>query len=378
MISQQEFRSHFESLGDRLYFNHAAYAPLSTPVLETMNNYLNVRLRGDSQTWAVAVEHLEGLRTKYSKLAGTRETRIAMMANTVSGINVLATGLEWKAGDHILLYSEEFPANVMPFYNLQSQGVEVEFISAPDGRVTPELFESRIKDRTRLISLSTVQYLTGYRADLKTISDLCHDRDILFSVDAIQSLGVIPMEVENLKIDFLSAGGHKWMMSPLGAGFLYLTEELQSQLQVVNRGYMGHVNPEDYGNFEQELSSDARRFEMGAPNAPSMVGADMAVGLLLECGIDKIHAHVRSLIRQLENGLADTNFVPLYSFSEDESSGIFMFTHKDSERNIESIKSLTEQKVNLSLRGGGLRFAPHFYNTSHEVDQFLDMLRDLS
>jgi len=378
MISQSEFRSHFEALGDRLYFNHAAYAPLSKPVLDTMNQYLEVRQKGDPQTWAVAVEHWDGLREKYARLVGTQASRIAMMGNTVSGINVLATGLQWKAGDHILLYQDEFPANVMPFYNLQKQGVELEFIPATDGRVTADAFESRLRKTTRLISVSSVQYLTGYQADLKAISHLCQQRDIIFSVDAIQSLGVIPTNVDDLGIDFLSAGGHKWMMSPLGAGFLFVTEALQARLEVANRGYMGHVDPEDYGNFDQALSPDARRFEMGAPNAPSIVGADMAVGLLLDCGIENIHAHVRSLLRQLESGLSDTSFRPLYTFDEEESSGIFMFSHEDADRNMEIFKTLTEQKVNISSRGGGLRFAPHYYNSVEEVDRFLNMLSDLS
>lgn len=378
MISQSEFRHHFEALGDRLYFNHAAYAPLSKPVVDTMNHYMEVRQKGDPQTWAVAVSHLEGLRDKYARLVGSQSSRIALMSNTVSGINVLATGLKWQPGDHILLYKHEFPANVMPFHHLQNRGVVVDFIDAEDGRITPELFEGAITERTRLISISSVQYLSGYKADLRAIADLCHQHDILFSVDAIQSMGVIPTNVEELGIDFLSAGGHKWMMSPLGAGFLYVTEELQSQLEVANRGYMGHVDPEDYGNFEQELSPDARRFEMGAPNAPSIAGADMAVGLLLDCEIEAIHRHVRTLVRQLESGLKDTAFLPLYSFAEEESSGIFMFTHEDAERNAEVIKKLTEQKVNLSLRGGGLRFAPHYYNSAEEVDRFLNMLSDLS
>jgi len=300
------------------------------------------------------------------------------MANMVTGINVLATGLDWKKGDHILLYADEFPANVMPFLNLRDAGVEVEFLNAVDGRLTPELFEAAIKPQTKLISISSVQYLTGFRADLEAFSKLCRDNEILFSVDAIQSIGAIPTDVESLGIDFLAAGGHKWMMSPLGTGFIYLTEELQTRLKLTYRGYMGHVDPNDYGNFEQNLHPHARRFELGAFNATGFAGAEKATELLLNCGLDSIFMHVRNLINQFEWGLKDSAFKPMYTFSDSELSSILMFSHKEASKNEAVYEGLSAAKVNLSLRGGGLRFAPHYYNTQDEIEQLLNLLRDLS
>ena len=376
MISQEQFRSHFDVAGRRLFFNHAAYSPLSKPVVNAMNEYLVQRQMGNPLSWNIAEGHMEGLRANYGKLVGAPTERIAHMANTVSGVNVLANGLEWKAGDHILLYADEFPSNVMPFLNLKDRGVDVEFISAPDGRVTPDLFEAALKPQTRLISISSVQYLTGYRADMKTLSQLCHSRDILFSVDAIQSVGVVPTDVIASGVDFMAVGGHKWMMSPLGTGFLYVTEELQARLKLVYRGYMGHVNPIDFGNFNQELSPDARRFELGAFNASGMAGAEMATELLLECGVDSIFRHVRKLIGQFEWGLEELPFETMYQFEDDEQSSICMFTHMDQTRNEAVFQKLADSGVNISLRGGGLRLAPHYYNTQEEIDQFLTLLKE--
>ena len=376
MISQEQFRSYFDVAGKRLFFNHAAYSPLSKPVANAMNEFLEHRQMGNPLSWNIAEGHMEGLRANYGRLVGAPAERIAHMANTVSGINVLANGLDWKPGDHILLYVDEFPSNVMPFLNLKDKGVEVEFISAPDGRVTPELFEMALKPQTRLISISSVQYLTGYRADMKTLSELCHSRNILFSVDAIQSVGVVPTDVIDSGIDFMAVGGHKWMMSPLGTGFLYVTEELQARLKLVHRGYMGHLNPMDFGNFDQELSPDAKRFELGAFNATGMAGAEKATELLLECGIDSIFRHVRKLIGQFEWGLEEMPFETMYQFEENEHSSICMFSHTDHSRNESIFQSLSESGVNISLRGGGLRLAPHYYNSPDEVDQILSLLRE--
>jgi len=343
-----------------------------------MNEFFEHRQMGNPLTWNIAEDHMEGLRSNYGKLVGAPAERIAHMANTVSGVNVLANGLDWKSGDHILLYVDEFPSNVMPFLNLNERGVEVEFISAPDGRVTPELFEAALKSQTRLISISSVQYLTGFQADLETLSELCHSRNIIFSVDAIQSVGVVPTDVIASGVDFMAAGGHKWMMSPLGTGFLYVTEELQSRLKLVHRGYMGHVNPMDFGNFEQELTPDAKRFELGAFNASGMVGAEKATELLLECGVDSIFRHVRKLIGQFEWGLEELPYKTMYQFEENEQSSICLFSHNDASRNESIFQSLSASGVNISLRGGGLRLAPHYYNTSDEVDQILALLKGCS
>jgi cysteine desulfurase/selenocysteine lyase len=375
MITQEQFRSFFSVAGKRLFFNHAAYSPLSKPVVNAMDEFLEHRQMGNPLSWSIAEGHMEGLRENYGKLVGAPASRIAHMANTVSGINVLANGLDWKSGDHILLYVDEFPSNVMPFLNLKDKGVQVEFISAPDGRITPELFEAVLKPQTRLISISSVQYLTGFRADLKAFSQLCHDRNILFSVDAIQSVGVIPTDVIASGVDFMAVGGHKWMMSPLGTGFLYVTEEVQARLKTAQRGYMGHVNPVDFGNFSQDLSPDARRFELGAFNASGMAGAEKATELLLECGLDSIFRHVRKLIGQFEWGLETIAFEKMYKFEDHEQSSISMFSHNDPTKNEAIFRKLSEAGVNISLRGGGLRLAPHYYNTSDEVDKILELLK---
>ena len=377
-MRQAEFRALFPVTQERIFLNHAAYSPMSDAVVKAMDEFFAHWQMGNPKSWDIAEAHLEGLRRNHAALSGTSPERIAMMTNTVTGVNVLANGLDWEAGDEILLYKDEFPSNVMPFLNLESRGVIVKFLEAPGGLVTPELFEAAITPRTRLISISSVQYLTGYRCDLAAFGQLCRDHNIIFSVDAIQSIGVIPMDVEAVGIDFMAVGGHKWLMSPLGAGYLYVTEDLQSRLKLADRGYMGHVNPIDFGNFYQDLSPHARRFELGAFNAPSIVGAERATELLLDCGVDHIQKHVSTLLDQFRQGLDRLPYNLLFDFSVRESSGILLFSHDQPEKNQAIWEYLTANGVNLSLRGGGLRIAPHYYNVGAELEQLLDLLKDFN
>ncbi len=377
MISQEQFRQQFDVNRHRLYFNHAAYAPMSRSVVRAMSDYFQVRLEGEPNAWGYVVERYEGLRSNFASLVNAEPDRVAIVANTVVGINVLATGLDWQAGDRIILYEKEFPANVLPFTNLKGSGVEVDFISDREGRVDVQLFEAALTSRTRLVSISSVQWLTGYRADLKALSELCHARGILLCVDGIQSVGAIPMDVDHSGIDMLVAGGHKWQMSPLGTGLLYLTEELQERLKMGAMGYMGKVDPEDYLNFNQPLSPHARRYEMGAFPAPSIIGAQIATKLLLEAGIENIQSHLRALLHQFRKGLTDIPYRCRYEFDDHESAGILIFGHQDSRRNPEVYDKMVAAGVNLSLRDGWLRLSPHYFINADDVSKLLDILEGI-
>jgi selenocysteine lyase/cysteine desulfurase len=211
---------------------------------------------------------------------------------------------------------------------------------------------------------------------LQSFSTLCHAKGIIFCLDAIQSLGAIPMDVTKLGVDFLSAGAYKWMMAPIGTGFLYLTDEMQEMLEVAGLGYMGTQNPEEYKDLDQPLHADARRFEVGAFPTPGVAGARAALDLILNCGIENVQLHIDNLIHRFKTGLEFTEFLPLYSFSKEERSGIFMFTHKDMEKNSEICDNLDARNVNIALRDGVLRFSPHYHNSAEQVDKFLEMLSD--
>ena len=377
-MTQAEFRSLFSHVTSRrLYFNHAAVSPLADPVLVAMNEHLERRHTGAPDTWGKAFAAAENLRGLYATLVNATTDRIALMPNTATGLNILASGLKWQAGDRVLLNEHEFPANVIPFRNLRRLGVELDFVKTTDGRFPLEAYENAITPRTKLLSLSIVQYMTGYRADVKAIAELCHRHHIIFSVDAIQALGVMPVDVEADGIDFLATGGHKWLQSPLGSGFLYLSKAIQDQIHQTHLGYMSLEHPEKFSDFEQPLSEAARRYELGAFNAVNCVGANAALGLLIDANQTTVFDHVRGLVRHFSERLTGTNFRPVFNFPEANGSGIFIFTHHDESKNQPMLEQITAREVVISLRDKGLRFSPHYYNTMGEVDALIDILKEL-
>lgn len=377
-MTQAEFRSHFEAAKNRLYFNHAAYSPMSRPVADAMQVYQEKRVAGDADCWPYAIENLEALRKNFAGLVGTQTERIAVVANTVVGINVLATGLDWKPGDRVLIYENEFPANVLPFTNLASKGVEVDFISDVNGRLGPEHLEAALTEHTRVLAISSVQWLTGFRADLKALSEICHSRGILLSVDGIQSVGAFPMDIEEFGIDFLAAGGHKWLMCPMGTGLMYVTEELQERLAVGQMGYWGKVDVEDFLNFEQPLSTKARRFETGCIPSPTIVGARAATDLLLAAGTEVISKHIGGLLKLFRDGIKNLPFGCKYDFTETEEAGILIFGHDDPKRNSQINEQLISHGVDISPRGGWLRLAPHYYNNADDVRNLIGILSSIA
>lgn len=375
-ITQAQFRAEFEAVPPRLFFNHAAVSPLPRSTSQGVEFFLQLRRKGDPTYWPQVLEMLQRVRENFAALVGTRPERITLVTSTTHGLNLLAAGLDWQPGDRILLTKGEFPANVLPFQNLAYRGVEIDFLEEPGLAVTPEKLAAALKPRTRLFSISAVQFLTGYRADLAAMAEVCHAQGTLISVDGIQAVGTYPLEGEQWGIDFLACGGHKWLLSPLGAGFAYLTEELQNRLRPVFTGIQGLVDPENFLAYDQPLAETARRYETGAYNTLALAGAERSTGLLLACGLTSIREHILALLERFQQGLVNTPFRPCYHFPAENRSGIFYFTHDQRERNEAAYRFLLEQGVVLSYRGGNLRLSPHYWNTPAEIDRLLEILQN--
>jgi len=374
-LSQSEFRRQFTSVQKRLFFNHAAVSPIPRAAIERIRHFTQLRQEGSPDYWPQVVEMLGNVRRNYAHLVGSIPQRIALVTSTTHGINLLAAGLDWHPGDRILITRGEFPANVLPFRNLAYRGVEVDFLEIPDLAVTPEILEQALTPRTRLFSISAVQFLTGFKADLKALAQVCHQYDVLFAVDGIQGVGVYPFNVEAWGVDFLACGGHKWLFSPLGAGFVYLTEELQSRLHPVFTGLQGLEDPQNFLAYDQPLAESARRFETGAYNALALAGSESSTKLLLASGLESIQKHINALVDYFQELLTETSFAPCYSFPPEHRAGIFYFTHAEKpELNPQVHQYLMEKGVVLSLRGGNLRLSPHYWNTRDEIERLIELL----
>jgi selenocysteine lyase/cysteine desulfurase len=272
----------------------------------------------------------------------------------------------------------EFPANVYPYHRLKKQGVELDIIQSVGGKITPAMIEHALTPKTRVVAISAVQFLSGYRADLEAIGKLCRSRGIWFVVDGIQALGAIKLDVQNMCIDALSTGGQKWLMAPHGIGFLYLTEELQSAIDQQHLGWLSVNDPWQFFQYDQPLAPSARRYEGGSLNVPGIIGMQAALETLLEFGTEAIESHILAITKTLMDQLRAIHGLQLISPEADrERAGIVSVQQQKGDFPISLSDSLEQHYVACSVRNGKLRFSPHFYNTPEEMKLAATILKDI-
>jgi cysteine desulfurase/selenocysteine lyase len=290
-------------------------------------------------------------------------------------LNTLALGLTWKSGDRILLNDFEFPSNVIPFINLRRLGVEIDFVKHKNGIIDIGDIRRAVRPQTRLLSISFVEFMNGYRNDLKALSAICRKYDLIFSVDAIQGLGALKIDVSAMDIDFLSCGGHKWLMWPAGLGMIYVSPRLFDQLYPAQAGWMSLEVPFDFFNYTQPFAATAQRFEAGTFNTMAIVMAMQTVTMMLEIGVETIEEKILSNTDFLIRRLQESGF-ELYTPTEPaHRSGIVTFFHPRAE---ELFNYLRENKIFVSLREGKIRIAPHFYNNHDDLERFISCVNAFS
>jgi selenocysteine lyase/cysteine desulfurase len=363
----------------RIYLNHAATSPLSSRVTEAIQRHLTDRSAGMVETYRDDVATIEACREVVHRFIHAESPdRMAFVCNTSDGLNVVSSGLPWRSGDRILLNDMEFPANVHPYFHLRAHGVHLDILKADRGRVTPEMIGRSIRPHTRVVALSAVQYLTGHRADLAAIGALCRKRGVWFVVDGIQAVGAIPIDVQAMKIDAMSAGAQKWQMSPHGSGFLYISEPLQAALRQQYVGWLSVADPWQFSLYDQPLASSAKRYEGGTLNFPSIIGMKAALETLLEFSVDSIESHILALTARLRDGLLATGMFTLVTPEADgERAGIMTFAASDGRDLTPLLTALQERRIDCSLREGKLRFSPHFYNSPMEIDATIAAVREI-
>ncbi|MGC8654274.1 MAG: aminotransferase class V-fold PLP-dependent enzyme [Candidatus Kryptoniota bacterium] len=356
-----------------IYLNHAATGPLSTRVVAAVNRYLNERSETQIDNYLSFQPILHETRAYAATLLNTTPDRIAFFDNTTNAINLLATGIEWKPGDRIILNDIEFPANVYPFLNLKRFGVEVDFVKSKEGRVLIEDIRSKISNRTKLISISHVQFLTGFRSDLKALGELCRKHDIIFSVDAIQSAGVVPIDVNEMKIDFLATGGQKWLMAPQGIAFAYISTQMQERLR---QSYLGWTSIKDFFNdftrYRLELDDTARRYENGTLNFIGITSLHESIATLIEVGIRNIEEHVLDLADILISEVEAIGLKTMVAGDRSQRAGIISIQVPNADA---YSAKLREAKIEVAVRQGLIRVSPHFYNTKEEIEYLVDTMK---
>ncbi|MBU2447365.1 MAG: aminotransferase class V-fold PLP-dependent enzyme [Bacteroidetes bacterium] len=357
----------------KIYFNHAAVSPIPKCSVEILKEYFAVRSKGEIENYFSFQKTIIETKELIGKWINSDKNRIAFVDNTSNGLNILAQGLDWNVGDRILLYNVEFPSNVYPFMNLKKYGVELDFISPTNGRIEFGDIEKNIQPQTKLLTLSHVQFLNGFRADLKTIGELCRSKGIIFCVDGIQSVGAVPVDVEEMKIDLMSCGVYKWLMSVEGTAFIFLTEEMQERINQKYVGWTSVKNAWDILNYDLTLADTARRFENGAMNFPGIASLNSAIKMFESFGLNEVHKKIISNSEYLIDELGKLGISPSFAAkSKEELSGIVSFK-------IEEVNKLNDDllanDIHCAVREGFLRISPHFYNDINEFNKLIDLVK---
>lgn len=358
-----------------IYFNHAATGPFSTNVLKTAYDYLLQRSETNIDNFSELILVIEEAKKYLSKMLNCEVDRLAFIDNTSNGMNLLAQGMKWKNGDTIILNDIEFPANVYPFLNLEKDGVKVEFVKSKNGIVTAEDVLNAVTSSTRLISISFVQFFSGYQVDLEKIGNVCREKGIIFSVDAIQGLGAFTLNVEKCKIDFISCGTAKWLLGMQGLAFIYVSEKLQQILQPKYVGWMSVENTWKHLDYKLKLKSSADAFQTGTINALGIFGLLPSLKLFADFGYENVEKRVLENAIHFIKRLTEIGIHPvLKNCSKENLSGIISFPHEKADNIIEELR---KRKIYSSVREGMVRLSPHFYNTLDEIDLVVQEIEKL-
>ena len=362
-------REEFPVTRNLIYLNHAAVAPLCRPASQAMEWLAQDALNYGSLHYPKWLETYEGLCTSAARLVNCTRAEIALVKNTSEGIATIAMGLDWRPGDRVIAFKEEFPANQYPWQRLESKGVTITWLNATD----PLDAIDQAARGARLLAISFVQFLTGFRANLPAIGEICHRHGVIFLVDAIQGLGAFPLDVQASRIDALAADGHKWLLGPEGCGILYISKRLQEIVEPVEFGWTNTAGHGDYGRRDMTLRPDAGRYECGTLNTIGCFGLRAAIDFLLEVGIDKIAPVVQSLADRIAEGVRRKGYEILGDRTRDNGAGIVSF-RKPGLDAAEIVAKLRAENIIAAPRAGWVRTSPHFYIETGEIEKMLDLL----
>jgi len=370
-----ELRALFPITERLVYLNHAAVSPLPTPTIKATEAQLHDVFESGSMHFRQWLSVKEEARRLLASLLGARPEQVAFMRNTSDSLSTVANGLRWKAGDNIVTFRHEFPSNIYPWLRLrETHGVEVRMCGEQNGRVDQEELCNLIDDRTRLVAISQVQFASGFRANIARLAEATRQRDALLVVDVIQGLGVVPTNVEQEGIDVAAGAGHKWLLTPEGVGYLYLSDRARERIEPTLVGWVSVQSPEDYDNFDQPWNRCTLAWETGTgPNA-LIHGLKASLELLASVGTKRISNYLEELTDYLCERLEGVAYDVVSSRTPEDKSQIVCIKHRHGLSSMDLYRRLAEQNIITAPRGDRLRIAPHFYNNHEDIDRLLSGL----
>jgi selenocysteine lyase/cysteine desulfurase len=365
----ERYAAEFPVRNHLIYLNHAAVAPLCQRAATAMKRLADDCSQYGSLHYPEWLAAYEGLRAAASRLISARPEEIALVKNTSEGIATIAMGLDWKPGDRIVGFREEFPANLYPWQRLAAQGIETTWLSVHDPL-------DRIDEAcrgARLLTISFVQFLSGYRAPVREIGEICHRRGCIYFVDAIQGLGAFPLDVRQCRIDALAADGHKWLLGPEGCGVLYIAQALQERVTPVEFGWTNVASYANYASRDMSLRPDAGRYECGTLNTIGCFGLRASMEFLLEVGVEEIGVAVQTLGDRLDEGVRAKGYETMIERTPETGAGIVSFRKAGIDA-VEIVNRLRARGIAAAPRAGWVRASPHFYISAEDIDRMLEEL----
>lgn len=368
------FRAQFPVTRQWAFLDHAAVAPLPLPAVNALREYADDLARNGIATVQRWVQRAKEVRKLAAQLLNADVHEIAYIKNTSEGIGFVAEGFPWRPGDNVVLAAEEYPSNQYPWMNQQSRGVEVRSVPSRGSRIDIDDVRNAIDARTRVVALSFVEFGSGFRNDLHTIGSLCRKRGAYFFVDAIQGLGILPLDVRQTPVDFLAADSHKWLLGPEGIGLFWIRRDLIDMLHPIGVGWNSVVNAGNFTQIDFRLKPHAGRWEGGAPNNAGITAMGASLELLLDAGIENISRRIEELTDYLCEKAPSAGLEVFSSRKPDEKSGIVSMLSPG--RNPDMlVRRCRDAGIIVNQRFDRLRVSPHAYNTFEDIDRFLNCVQ---
>ncbi len=388
-------RAQFPGLNDKIFLDAACCSLAPRVAVEAVDKFLELAmtcpLNSSTHHHMFMDEMRAQARPAAARLIHAQDDEIALVESTTHALSLAANAIPLQQGDRVLLSDLEFLQVAVPWVQKKKEGIEIDVVPNHDGEVRVEDFADRITARTRVITISSVQWTNGFRLDLDAFSKVCRDRGIWLIVDAIQQLGAIPIDVQKTPVDILACGGHKWLNAPFGCGFMYVNPAVMPKLTFPVAGYLDIQDPPGgWGHYFQTPSTTpvrdyafvrtARRFETGGTgNYPGAAGLAASLELIRALGQERIRDHITTLTERFLTGLDRLPVHTVTPPARSNRSGIVAFSVGSAEQNVAIMKRLQEEKILVSVRYtsnvGGVRVSCHFYNSQEDIDKLLASLR---
>lgn len=371
----QQIRDLFPAVKKYTYLNSAAVSPMPTVTADAVYSQLKDCSENGTLNFNDWVATKDRARALIAEMLNVRSEQIAFMRNTSDGFASVANGLTWKKGENIVTFEKEFPSNFYPWRRIRDKyGVELRTCPEREGRIDLDEFIALIDENTKLVSISAVQFNSGFRADLQKIGEAAHKVDALFAVDIIQGLGAMGFDLPAQKVDIACSASHKWLFSPEGCGIIYLSDRARMRVEPTFVGWISVETPWDFDDYEQDFKPTALAWESGTGGASLFYGLEQSLKILKEAGLDNIEKYLEELTDYFCELLPTDRYELISSRAKGEKSQIVSLKHKKGLSSNEVVKRLERENIIIAPRGDRLRVSPHLFNNREDIERLIEFL----